>query len=80
MLFAEQPRAKKASRLDNYSMEVEADQCDGTKTSPLHSNVDGPYLNPREPSTSGNFFEETNISNAISGQMGKLNCSESKYE
>ena len=79
MFFAEQPRAK-PSRLNNNSMEVEADQCDRTKTSSLHSNMDGPYLNPREPSTSGNFFEETNISNAISGQMGKLNYTESKYK
>jgi hypothetical protein len=61
-------------------MEVEADQCDRTKTSPLHSNMDGPYRDSGKPSTSGNFFDETNISNAISGQMEKLNYTESKYK
>jgi hypothetical protein len=64
MFFADLAEAK-ASRLDNKSMEVKADHCDKTKTSPLHSNMDGPYLDSGKPSTSEIFFEETNISNAI---------------
>ena len=66
---------------DNSSVEMKADDCEGTKTSLLHSNIsDSQCLDSGEPSTSGNFSNETSISNAIPGNMGKLNCSESKYK
>jgi hypothetical protein len=44
------------------------------------SNVDDACLDPREDRTSGNFIDETNSFNAMSGHMRKLNCSECKYK
>ena len=87
MLFAELAQAKiSASKFccdtlvrDNNSVEIEVDHCEGTNTSLLHSDVsDGQCLDPGEPSTSGNFSNETSISNTIPGNMGKLNYSKYK--
>jgi uncharacterized protein YjbI with pentapeptide repeats len=82
MLFAELAQAKiSASQFcydtlvrGNNSVEMKVDDCEGTKTSLLHSNIsDSQCLDPGEPSTSGNFSDETKISNAIPGNMGNLN-------
>ncbi len=42
---------------------VEADDCEWTKTSLLWSNVDVPHLNSVEPTIGGNSLDGTNISN-----------------
>ena len=54
---------------------VEADDCEWTKTSLCCSNADGAYL----PSIGGNFLGGTNIADATIGKERKSNCNESKY-
>ena len=57
---------------------VQADCCEWTNMSLLHSRVNGACLDSVVPSIGGNDFTGTNISDATTGQKPDINCNEGK--
>ena len=88
ILFAEPAQAKtsgsklccETSVRDSKSVEMKADQREGTKTSLLDPNVDGACLDSVKPSIGGNSLDGANIFDDITGNNGELNHNESKYK
>ncbi len=78
-LFADPARAKVFRPDFSDTLEVEAGQCEGTKTLFQFSNVNGTYIDSEEPSTSGTF-NQTNTYHDITTDIESMNWNESKHK
>ena len=86
MLFAELAGAKMSGSTfcetfisHSNLIEVEADQCEWTKTSVLYSRAEHARLDSVVPTIGCNCFTGTSISHTITVQKPEINCNESKY-